>query len=88
LEVIIAAVRAAEAKRSPALIQLFPWAIEYADSLLLHATAEAANNVTIPIGMHMKHAHSPDIIRCAADLSGFDGIIVDMSHYEKRKTRG
>ncbi|KAL6910048.1 aldolase [Trichoderma evansii] len=85
LEAVVAAVRAAEAKRSPALIQLFPWSIEYADGSLLHAAAEAADNASVPIGVHMDHAQEPDIIRRAADLSDFDGIMVDMSHYEREE---
>lgn len=85
VEAIVATVRAAEAKRSPALIQLFPWSIEYADGLLLHAAAEAATKASVPIGVHMDHAQSPDIIRRAADLGGFDGIMVDMSHYEREE---
>ncbi|KAF5008340.1 hypothetical protein FDECE_5383 [Fusarium decemcellulare] len=85
LEAVVATVRAAEAKRSPALIQLFPWSIEYADGLLLHAAAEAADRASVPIGVHMDHAQSPDIIRRAADLGGFDGIMVDMSHYEREE---
>nr|OQO24398.1 hypothetical protein B0A51_05778 [Rachicladosporium sp. CCFEE 5018] len=83
LEAIIATVRAAEAKKSPALIQLFPWSIEFADDLLLHAAAEAAAKATVPIAVHMDHAQNPDIIRRSADLGGFDGIMVDMSHYER-----
>ncbi|KAL1845497.1 hypothetical protein Plec18170_009754 [Paecilomyces lecythidis] len=83
LEAILATVRAAEAKRSPALIQLFPWSIEYTDGLLLHTAAEAAKNASVPIAVHMDHAQSPDIIRRSADLGGFDGIMIDMSHYEK-----
>lgn len=83
MEGIIATVRAAEAKRSPALIQLFPWSIEYADGLLLHAAAEAADKASVPIAVHMDHAQSPDIIQRSADLKGFDGIMVDMSHYER-----
>jgi len=83
LEGILATVRAAEAKRSPALIQLFPWSIEYADGLLVHAAAEAANKATVPVGVHMDHAQSPEMIKRAADMGGFDGIMVDMSHYEK-----
>lgn len=85
LEAVVATVRAAEAKRSPALIQLFPWSIEYADGLLLHAAAEAADKASVPIGVHMDHAQEPDIIRRAADLGGFDGIMVDMSHYEREE---
>lgn len=85
LEAVVATVQAAEAKKSPALIQLFPWSIEYADGLLLHAAAEAADKASVPIGVHMDHAQSPDIIRRAADLGGFDGIMVDMSHYEREE---
>lgn len=83
LEAILATVRAAEAKRSPALIQLFPWSIEYAGGLLLHAAAEAADSASVPMAVHMDHAQEPGVIRRAADLGGFDGIMVDMSHYER-----
>jgi fructose-bisphosphate aldolase class II len=41
-EGILATVRAAEAKNSPAMILLFPWAIQYANSCLVHLAAEAA----------------------------------------------
>jgi len=82
LESIIATVRAAEAKQSPCLIQLFPWSIEYADGLLLHAAAEACAKASVPMAVHMDHAQSPEIIRRSADLGGFDGIMVDMSHYD------
>jgi fructose-bisphosphate aldolase class II len=81
LESIIATVRAAERKQSPCLIQLFPWSIEYADGLLLHAAAEACSKASVPMAVHMDHAQTPAIIRRAADLAGFDGIMVDMSHY-------
>lgn len=85
LEAVMATVRAAEKKRSPALIQLFPWSIDFAGGLLLHAAAEAARNATVPIAIHMDHAQSPETIRKAADLGGFDGIMVDMSHYDKEE---
>ncbi|KAI0813689.1 tagatose 1,6-diphosphate aldolase [Xylaria sp. FL0064] len=75
LEGIIATVRAAEAKKSPALIQLFPWSIEYADGLL----------ASVPIGVHMDHAQNPDIIRRSVELSGYDGIMVDISYYDKEE---
>lgn len=85
LEGILASVRAAEAKKSPVLIQLFPWAIEYADGILVHAAAEAAANASVPVAVHMDHAQTPEIVKRAADLKGFDGIMVDMSHYEKEE---
>lgn len=83
VEGILATVRAAEAKRAPAMILLFPWAVHYADGILVHAAAEAARNASVPVTVHMDHAQTPEIIRRAADLGGFDSIMVDMSHYEK-----
>lgn len=83
VEGIIATVRAAEAKRSPAMILLFPWAVHYADGILVHAAAEAARNASVPISVHMDHAQSPEIIKRAANIGGFDSIMVDMSHHEK-----
>lgn len=85
LEGIIATVRAAEAKKSPALIQLFPWSIEYADGLLLHAAQEAARKASVPVAVHMDHAQDPDIIRHCVKLQGYDGIMCDMSHYEREE---
>lgn len=83
IEGIIATVRAAEAKSSPALLLLFPWAINYANGLLVHAAAEAAHTASVPVAVHLDHAQTPEVIRRAADMGGFDSIMVDMSHYEK-----
>lgn len=85
LEGILASVRAAEAKKSPVIVQLFPWAIHYADGILVHAAAEAAAKASVPVGVHMDHAQTPEIIKRAVELGGFDGIMVDMSHYEEEE---
>ncbi|KAL4754343.1 hypothetical protein BDW72DRAFT_214245 [Aspergillus terricola var. indicus] len=85
VEGILATVRAANKKRSPAMIQLFPWALHYADGLLVHAAAEAAKSSEVPVTVSMDHAQTPEIIRRAADIGGFDSIMVDMSHYEKEE---
>lgn len=85
VEGILATVRAAERKRSPAMILLFPWAVHYAGGILVHAAAEAARGASVPVTVHMDHAQTPEIIRRAADLGGFDSIMVDMSHYEKEE---
>jgi fructose-bisphosphate aldolase class II len=47
IESIIASVKAAEAKNSPLLIQLFPWAIHFAGGILVHAAKEAADNAKV-----------------------------------------
>ena len=67
------------------IIQLFPWAVNFANGLLVHAAKEAADEASVPVAVHMDHAQSPEIVRRAADLGGFDGIMVDMSHYEKEE---
>ncbi|KAK8240905.1 fructose-bisphosphate aldolase [Phyllosticta capitalensis] len=82
-EGILATVRAAEAKRSPVMILLFPWAIEYAGGLLVQLAATAARAASVPVTLHLDHAQSPDMVRRAADIpNGFDSIMIDMSHYE------
>lgn len=86
LEAIIATVRAAEAANSPAIVQLFPWALEYAGSALVLAAAEAAHSSSAPVTLHLDHAQKPELVRQAADIPGaFDGIMCDMSHYEKEE---
>ncbi|CAD6446831.1 3a6637c2-1754-4bb5-9f2a-ef28795b06a5 [Sclerotinia trifoliorum] len=84
LETITAVVRAAESKRSPAQILLFPWALHYSP-LLIHLAAAACRTATVPIVLHMDHAQSEDEILAAADMGLFDSIMVDMSHYEKEE---
>lgn len=84
-EGILATIRAAEAKRSPAMILLFPWAIHYADSLLVQLAASACRAASVPVTLHMDHAQEPDLIKRAADMGGFDSIMVDMSHHEKEE---
>ncbi|KAL8943093.1 MAG: hypothetical protein Q9216_001293 [Gyalolechia sp. 2 TL-2023] len=85
MEGIIATVRAAEAKRSPAMILLFPWAMHYGENLLVNLAADACRSASVPVTLHMDHAQDPDIIRRAADTGKFDSIMVDMSHYEKEE---
>ncbi|KAH7020135.1 ketose-bisphosphate aldolase [Ilyonectria destructans] len=82
IEHVIAFVRAAEAKRAPFIIQVFPWAITATDGLLIHVAAQAAKNASVPIAIHLDHAQDEKMIRKAADELPFDSIMVDMSHYE------
>lgn len=78
-------VRAAEKKRSPLIIQVFPWAITASDGLLVRAAADAAARATVPIAVHLDHAQDEALIRHAADNLPFDSIMVDMSHHEKEE---
>ncbi|KAI1331692.1 ketose-bisphosphate aldolase [Xylariaceae sp. FL0255] len=86
IESIIATVRAAEAAKSPAMVLLFPWAIEYAGEALVLAAASAAHNAKVPVSLHLDHCQTPELVRRAADIpDGFDSIMCDMSHYEKEE---
>lgn len=51
----------------------------------MHAAAEAVANASVPAAVHMDHAQTPEMVRRAADLKGFDGIMIDMSHYEREE---
>src|SRR6266536_5190340 len=81
MEGIIGTVGAGEAKRSPLIIQMFPWAITFSSGLLVHAAAQAALDATVPIAIHLDHAQDEDLIKVASKLP-FDCIMIDMSHYE------
>jgi fructose-bisphosphate aldolase, class II len=85
MEGILATVQAAERKQSPAMVLLFPWAIHYANSHLVHFAASVARAASVPVAVHLDHAQEPDIVKRAADMGGFDSIMVDMSHYEKEE---
>lgn len=84
LETIVAIVRAAERKRSPAQILLFPWAMSYAGGLLVNLAADACKSASVPISLHLDHAQDEASIKRAASMP-FDSIMVDMSHYEREE---
>ena len=54
-------VKAAEAKRSPAQILLFPWALHYSP-LLIHLAAAACATAKVPIALHLDHAQTEEEI--------------------------
>lgn len=91
MESILGLIRAAEEKRSPLIVQMFPWAITYSDGLLVHAAAQRARQASVPIAIHLDHAQDEALIKHAAANLPFDSIMVDMSHHEMdenlRKTR-
>lgn len=82
IEHIMGFIRAAEAKQSPLIIQVFPWAITFSSGLLVIAAAHAARHASVPIAIHLDHAQHEALIRQAADTLPFDSIMVDMSHFE------
>ncbi|KAG7911793.1 hypothetical protein KL906_001114 [Ogataea polymorpha] len=91
LDHVIAMVQAAENKRSPLIIQFFPWAITHSKGNLIRAAKVIVEKASVPVALHLDHCQDEDIVRFAASELPFDSIMVDMSHYEKeenlRKTK-
>ncbi|KAF2009639.1 fructose-bisphosphate aldolase, partial [Aaosphaeria arxii CBS 175.79] len=81
VEQLTAIVRAAEAKRSPIIIQLFPSTLKQLPTLA-HAAAVAVKNATVPLSLHIDHAQDEAHIREIIDTLPVDSVMVDMSHYE------
>ena len=82
IEHILGFVKAAEQKRSPLIIQLFPWAITFSDGLLVHFAAQAASKASVPISVHLDHCQDEEMVKQACELP-FDSIMIDMSHHPK-----
>jgi len=82
LEHLTALIRAAEAKRSPLIIQLFPTALTQLP-LLAHAAAIAVNIATVPLSLHIDHAQDVENIREIITTLPVDSVMVDMSHYDE-----
>jgi len=85
IEHILAFVQAAEKKRAPLILQMFPWAITFSNGLLVQAAAHAAKHASVPVSVHLDHAQDEDLIRRAADTLPFDSIMVDMSNHEREQ---
>lgn len=88
METVVAIIRAAEAKRSPIQILLFPWALKFSP-LFVDFCAHAARSAKVPVTVHLDHAQDPKVIDQASQIKAadgtpaFDSIMVDMSHFEK-----
>ena len=81
VEHVTAFVRAAEAARSPIILQLFPSTLRQLPSLVWAASA-AAKASTVPISLHLDHAQDEAHVRQIVRDLPFDSIMVDMSHHD------
>jgi fructose-bisphosphate aldolase, class II len=80
IESILATVRAAKETKSPAIIQVFPWALHAAPNNLIAKIAVLAASTEPNVSAHIDHCQDYDDCKLAMDL-GFDSVMVDMSHY-------
>lgn len=78
---VISVIRAAEAVRSPAIIQLFPWTVKFQGPHFVKYVVEAAHAASAPIAVHLDHCIEEEDIRTALELP-FDSIMVDASVHD------
>ncbi|MDI9589958.1 MAG: class II fructose-bisphosphate aldolase [Acidobacteriota bacterium] len=80
LEFVMAVVRAAEAKRSPVIMQTTPGTVKYASlgyfAAMVRAAAEEAS---VPVALHLDHGDGFD--RCVQAMhAGYTSVMIDGSH--------
>lgn len=86
LEGVKAVINAAEAVRSPAMLQLHPSALKYGKLPLVSMCLEAANSSTIPVSVHLDHSTSVSDIRLALK-AGIRSIMADGSPLPYQQNR-
>ncbi|KUL84898.1 hypothetical protein ZTR_08260 [Talaromyces verruculosus] len=79
---VMAVVRAAEAKKSPAIIQLFPWTLHFQGPEFVRYVVNYAHAASVPIAVHLDHCIKPADIELALTLP-FDSIMIDGSTMEE-----
>ncbi|KAI4925486.1 hypothetical protein J4E85_007365 [Alternaria conjuncta] len=82
VEQLTGLVRAAESRKSPLIIQLFPSTLKQLP-LLAHAAAHAVKTATVPLSLHIDHAQDVEHIREIIATLPVDSVMVDMSHYDE-----
>ncbi|KAI3396709.1 hypothetical protein diail_11736 [Diaporthe ilicicola] len=78
---VIAVIRAAEATRSPAIIQLFPWTVKFQGPHFVRYVVETVHAASVPIVVHLDHCIEQADIEEALNLP-FDSIMVDASVHD------
>lgn len=81
LEGVRAVVQAAEALRSPAMLQLLPSALQHGGAPLVALCLAAAQHASVPMAVHLDHSTSSEAI-AEALAAGLNSVMVDGSHLE------
>lgn len=79
LEGVQAVVAAAEAERSPAMLQIHPSALKHGARPLIDLCLAAAREAAVPMSVHLDHSAFVDDIRTAL-AAGLTSIMADGSH--------
>ena len=74
----MAVIRAAENKKSPAIIQLFPWTLHFQWGHFVKFVIEYAHSASVPIAVHLDHCIQLSDVELALPLPvPFNSIMVD-----------
>ena len=79
LEGVRAVVAAAEAERSPVIVQVHPRVLSAGGRALAALCLAAAHEATVPVAVHLDHSKSANEIRTAL-AAGFTSVMADGSH--------
>lgn len=80
---VMAIIRAAEANKSPAIIQLFPWTLHFQGPEFVKYVITLAHKASVPIAVHLDHCIKPEDVDLALSLDPpFDSIMIDASASE------
>jgi tagatose 1,6-diphosphate aldolase GatY/KbaY len=87
LEGVRAVISAAEAQRSPVMLQLHPGALQHGGQPLVALCLAAAQAATVPVTVHLDHSTAPAAIEAALQ-AGVTSVMADGSHlsYEDNLT--
>jgi tagatose 1,6-diphosphate aldolase GatY/KbaY len=81
LEGVQAVIRAAEAERSPVILQIHPKALEHGGPPLIALCLAAGQGAVVPVAVHLDHSTSADAIQ-AALAAGISSVMADGSHLD------
>lgn len=80
---MIAVIRAAETRRSPAIIQLFPWTLHFQGPHFIRWVAALAHSAAVPVVVHLDHCmDAADVDYAVREDLGLDSIMVDASRLD------
>lgn len=85
LEQVQAVIRAADAKKSPVIVQMSSGAVKYGGPELIAAIHYLIAKTKVPIVLHLDHGSSYQLCKEAIDL-GFSSVMIDASLLEDHKT--
>jgi tagatose 1,6-diphosphate aldolase GatY/KbaY len=80
LEGAKAVVNAAEADKSPAIIQILPHILKYGGRPMIALFLEAADSASVPMSVHLDHCEESDIIEMSLD-AGIQSVLADGSKF-------